>query len=67
MPITAEGVESGAIELRLRDLKCELGQGWFYGEPLPADETERLLADHGLLAEPETARAEDDRKLRSVA
>ncbi|HMJ92484.1 MAG TPA: EAL domain-containing protein [Allosphingosinicella sp.] len=69
VPITAEGVESGAIELRLRDLRCELGQGWFYGEPLPADETERLLADHGLLAEqvapdPEAA---DRRRLRSVA
>jgi diguanylate cyclase (GGDEF)-like protein len=50
VPITAEGVESGAIELRLRDLRCELGQGWFFGEPLPADETIRLLADHDLVA-----------------
>jgi diguanylate cyclase (GGDEF)-like protein len=50
VPITAEGVESGAIELRLRELNCELGQGWFFGEPLPADETLRLLADHELVA-----------------
>ena len=67
VPITAEGVESGAIELRLKGLRCELGQGWFYGEPLPADETERLLSDHGLLAGPGPGEATGDRRLRSVA
>ena len=51
VPITAEGVESGAIELRLRDLRLDMGQGWFFGEPLPAGETLRLLADHGLAAD----------------
>ena len=67
VPITAEGVESGAIELRLRELRCDLGQGWFYGEPLPAEETERLLADHGLLAEAVSAESAGKGKLRSVA
>jgi diguanylate cyclase (GGDEF)-like protein len=50
LPITAEGVESGAIEIRLRELRCELGQGWFFGRALPADGTADLLAEHGLLA-----------------
>ena len=52
VPITAEGVESGGIELRLRHLGCELGQGWFFGEPVPADGVSRMLRDHDLLAAP---------------
>lgn len=50
--VTAEGVESAAIELRLRELNCELGQGWFYGVPLPESDTARLLQDHNLLPVP---------------
>jgi EAL domain-containing protein (putative c-di-GMP-specific phosphodiesterase class I) len=52
VPITAEGVESGAIELRLRQLGCELGQGWFFGEPVAAEGVSRMLRDHDLLATP---------------
>ena len=63
LPITAEGVESGAIELRLRELRCELGQGWFFGRALPADATADLLAEHGLLAgEARAAPADSDRQ-----
>jgi diguanylate cyclase (GGDEF)-like protein len=51
VPITTEGVESGAIELRLRGLRCELGQGWFFGRPLPAEETIKLLTDNGFRVE----------------
>ena len=50
VPVTAEGVESAAIELRLRQLSCDLGQGWFFGRPLPAAETAALLGSAGLLA-----------------
>lgn len=68
VPVTAEGVESAAIELRLRELRCDLGQGWFYGMPLPAADTLRLLNDHGLLLvpAPPPARA-GDRPRRSAA
>lgn len=52
VPVTAEGVESGAIELRLRELDCDLGQGWFFGKPAPAEETLELLASHDLLSVP---------------
>jgi diguanylate cyclase (GGDEF)-like protein len=58
VPITAEGVESGAIDLRLRELRLDMGQGWFFGEPLPADETLRLLGDHGLASTPAEKEAE---------
>jgi diguanylate cyclase (GGDEF)-like protein len=51
VPITVEGVESAAIELRVRQLGCEVGQGWFYGQAAPAVETRRLIAEHDLGAE----------------
>ena len=47
VPITLEGVESAAIELRVRTLGCELGQGWFYGQAATAARTRQLLADGG--------------------
>ncbi len=48
VPITIEGVESAAVELRVRSLGCELGQGWFFGVPAPAARTRQLLAEYGL-------------------
>lgn len=33
--VIAEGIESGAIETRLRDLNCRNGQGYFYSRPVP--------------------------------
>ena len=45
VPVTGEGVESAAIELRVRGLGCELGQGWFYGHAASAAQTRQLLAD----------------------
>ena len=50
LPVTAEGIEDGAIEERLRQLGCKDGQGWHYGKPMPNDEVLILLAQQGLLA-----------------
>ena len=47
VPVTVEGVESAAIELRVRGLGCELGQGWFFGQAATAAQTRQLLAEHG--------------------
>jgi diguanylate cyclase (GGDEF)-like protein len=47
VPVTVEGVESAAIELRVRGLGCELGQGWFFGQAAPAAQIRQLLAEHG--------------------
>jgi EAL domain-containing protein (putative c-di-GMP-specific phosphodiesterase class I) len=42
----AEGIEVEAQAQRLRDLGCQLGQGYLFGRPLPAEAmTSRLLAD----------------------
>ena len=39
----AEGIESVAQLDQLRDQHCQLGQGYLFSRPLPADEAERLL------------------------
>ncbi|MEG3085884.1 putative bifunctional diguanylate cyclase/phosphodiesterase [Sphingomonas sp. PB4P5] len=49
LPITAEGVESVAIETRLKELGCARGQGYLYGQPLSASNVRRLLAEKRLL------------------
>lgn len=33
--VVAEGVETEAQRLLLRQMGCDLGQGWLYGQPLP--------------------------------
>jgi diguanylate cyclase (GGDEF)-like protein len=49
VPVTAEGVENEAAAELLREIGCDLGQGWLYGRPLNAAQTHRMLGDHGLL------------------
>jgi EAL domain-containing protein (putative c-di-GMP-specific phosphodiesterase class I)/GGDEF domain-containing protein len=41
--IVAEGIETEEQAAMLRQLKCEQGQGFLYGRPLPAGEFEALL------------------------
>jgi EAL domain-containing protein (putative c-di-GMP-specific phosphodiesterase class I) len=43
MHVVAEGVETADQLARLRALKCEYGQGYFFSKPLPSDAAERLL------------------------
>ncbi|HEX4039342.1 MAG TPA: EAL domain-containing protein [Acidobacteriaceae bacterium] len=40
----AEGVETAAQASMLLWLGCDLGQGWLYGKPAPAEEIPRMLA-----------------------
>lgn len=51
MPVTAEGVETGAQADALRLAGCELLQGYLFGKPSPADQITRMLR-----------RADDDRR-----
>jgi diguanylate cyclase (GGDEF)-like protein len=44
MPVTAEGIETEATVQSLRRLGFEYGQGHLFGRPVPACETEQLLA-----------------------
>ncbi len=41
--VVAEGVETPEEEAVLRDLGCDLGQGWLYGKPKTKDEARRTL------------------------
>jgi len=49
LPITAEGIEDGIIEERLRALGCHKGQGWHFGKPIPIMQVRKLLAEKDLL------------------
>ncbi len=49
MKVTAEGIEDGAIEERLRELGCHKGQGWLYGRPLSMTQVRAHLAERNLL------------------
>lgn len=33
MNVVAEGIETAAVRNRLQELGCDLGQGWYFGEP----------------------------------
>jgi diguanylate cyclase (GGDEF)-like protein len=35
--VTAEGIETAEQAARLRDLGCDLGQGWYFARPRPAE------------------------------
>lgn len=43
--VIAEGVESNEQQSLLQRLGCDLGQGYLYNRPLPADEIEKLLGE----------------------
>ncbi|HYI16103.1 MAG TPA: EAL domain-containing protein [Thermomicrobiales bacterium] len=45
--VVAEGVESADQLARLRELGCDLGQGYYFERPLPADEAAGILAELG--------------------
>ncbi len=49
LPITAEGIDNREVLDKLNDLGEFKGQGYLYGRPQPADETNRKLAEMNLL------------------
>ena len=59
----AEGIEHAAQARRLRDLGCQLGQGYVFSEPLTAAEAQRLLAAQTSFALP----AQESAALRLAA
>jgi diguanylate cyclase (GGDEF)-like protein/PAS domain S-box-containing protein len=44
LAVTAEGVENAEQAARLRELDCDLAQGWFFGPPVSADEIALLFS-----------------------
>ncbi|HEX3484818.1 MAG TPA: GGDEF and EAL domain-containing protein [Micropepsaceae bacterium] len=45
LAVVAEGIETEADALLLRDIGCEFGQGFLFGSALPADRVENFIAD----------------------
>jgi EAL domain-containing protein (putative c-di-GMP-specific phosphodiesterase class I) len=56
LEVIAEGVETAAQAAFLLDEKCEEAQGYFYSEPLPAEEFEAYLREKRSAAEPSIGR-----------
>lgn len=45
LEIVAEGIETAAQEAYLRDINCDVGQGFLYARAMPADAVPACLAD----------------------
>jgi EAL domain-containing protein (putative c-di-GMP-specific phosphodiesterase class I) len=50
----AEGIERADQLERLLDLKCDLGQGFYFAKPLPLAGVDELLSARSSLASRET-------------
>ncbi|MEO5772782.1 MAG: bifunctional diguanylate cyclase/phosphodiesterase [Sphingomicrobium sp.] len=44
VPVSVEGIENEAAHATVLRLGCEVGQGWYFGKPMPADQAAALLA-----------------------
>ena len=44
-PAVAEGVETADQAAILKELGCDLAQGYYFDKPLPSEAMERLLAE----------------------
>jgi EAL domain-containing protein (putative c-di-GMP-specific phosphodiesterase class I) len=62
LAVVAEGIESAATLQAVRQLGCDLGQGYFISRPVSADEVLKLLQVSRL---PLTSKRERTRKVSS--
>jgi diguanylate cyclase (GGDEF)-like protein len=44
VPVCVEGIESESVHQAVVMLGCEVGQGWYFGKPMPAEKARELLA-----------------------
>jgi diguanylate cyclase (GGDEF)-like protein len=44
VPVCVEGIESEAVHQAVLTLGCGVGQGWYFGKPMPADAARELLS-----------------------
>src|SRR6185369_17359908 len=44
VPVCVEGIENEAAYNTIITLGCAIGQGWYFGKPMPADQAVELLA-----------------------
>jgi EAL domain-containing protein (putative c-di-GMP-specific phosphodiesterase class I) len=44
VPVCVEGIENEEAYKTVVRLGCEIGQGWYFGKPMPAEKARELLA-----------------------
>ena len=64
--VVAEGIETSAQAERLRELGCDLGQGFLFSRPVQAERTLELLTDRPRAARALRAKTTRTRQLRRV-
>lgn len=60
--ITSEGIETVEQLTQLRALECDLGQGYHFSRPLPADQLQAFLAVEAALGDGQCGEAARDRE-----
>jgi diguanylate cyclase (GGDEF)-like protein len=43
VPVIVEGIEDAATHATVLGFGCEMGQGWYFGKPMSADQAEQLI------------------------
>jgi diguanylate cyclase (GGDEF)-like protein len=52
MHVVAEGVESGEQAKQLKEMGCDIAQGYHFSEPLPSEAAAAFLTRHGAVSPP---------------
>jgi EAL domain-containing protein (putative c-di-GMP-specific phosphodiesterase class I) len=43
VPVLVEGIENEATHAVVLEMGCEVGQGWYFGKPMPAEQAVQLV------------------------
>ena len=55
VPVVVEGIEDAATHATVLGYGCEMGQGWYFGKPMSADQAEQLIKRVPAAAQPHRA------------
>ena len=55
VPVVVEGIEDAATHALVLGYGCEMGQGWYFGKPMGADQAEQLIERVPVAAQPRRA------------
>ena len=56
VPVCVEGIESEAAHAAVLGLGCAVGQGWYFGKPMPGEQAAELLAQRSHKQQPPAPR-----------
>ncbi len=66
VPVCVEGIENEEAYKTVVRLGCEIGQGWYFGKPMPAEQARELLAAQHAAASRAAAAHRHQRLIHSV-